>query len=60
MRSVHNLMLEEIDNYLNIIFNLRNQIHDQDFKIFMLEFELKLEKELLCQIKTNFFNLSVN
>lgn len=60
MRSVHNLKIEEIENYLNIIFNLREEIGQKDFKITMLEFELRMERQLLNSFKDNYFKLTVN
>lgn len=41
----------EIDTYLKKIFDLENKILDKDHRIAMLEFELKMEKQLMNAFK---------
>lgn len=60
MRRAHDLILREIENYLNTIFELREEVATKDFKILMLEMELNMEKQLLASMKNNYFMLSVN
>jgi len=44
---MNNFNLTELNNYLNIIFDLQNKLLDKDFKIMNLEFELALKKQML-------------
>lgn len=61
MRRTYDLKIEEVENYLNTIFELRGRIIDKDFKIAMLEFELALEKQLMTAFKKYYLpQLSVN
>lgn len=48
---MHNLKINEVENYLNRILDLKLELIDKDFRISMLEFELTLEKQLLESIK---------
>ena len=47
MNASYSLTIVEIENYLQRIFDLESKLLDKDFKIAMLEFELKLEKNLI-------------
>lgn len=45
MNLADNLRIEEVENYLNRIFDLQSKLIDKDFKIALLEFELKIERQ---------------
>jgi len=51
MKYSYNLSIEDIENYLNTIFDLQSKLMDKEFKISMLEFELQLERSLLTSMK---------
>ena len=59
MQYVDNVNINEVENYLNTIFDLQKKVVDKDFKITMLEFELALEKQLLNSFKKYFSNRCV-
>lgn len=54
MRLHDNGMLRDLENYLNIIFDLQSKLMDKDFKIAMLRLELAMEKDLLESFKRCF------
>lgn len=51
MNASYGLKIEDMENYLNTIFDLQSKLMDKDFKIGMLQFELDMEKQMVAFIK---------
>jgi hypothetical protein len=49
--NMNNPSVSKSHDYLNIIFDLRSQLIDKEFKITMLELELNVAKELQSILK---------
>lgn len=52
MSSLYNFKLDELEKYLNKIFELQANLKARDSKIALLEFELAIEKLLLEELKS--------
>lgn len=54
MKSALSLNVDEVQNYLNTIFDLQSQVLHKDLKIALLEFEVALEKSLLGAFRKHY------
>jgi hypothetical protein len=51
MSSSYSFRVDEVEKYLNKIFELSANLKEKDSKISLLEFELAIEKQLLAAFK---------
>lgn len=58
MSGLYSFKLDELEKYLNKIFELQANLKARDSKIALLEFELAIEKLLLEELKSARFQAS--